>query len=324
MISDIKQVIWSLTRACPFKCKICCMMSSPNVDCRAELSSARKLAIAQELSPLDCFVDGSGGDPLYNSDLDFITDVIMTIGGKRVSISTTGWELNEQKIKLLTLCKGVDFTLDEVPDFEIGARHPSYTETAARGIEICVQAGINVSVVTVLTSKTMVVDNLLRLQHFLSVCGIMEWIWIPLYRVGRVTYLPTSFDPMLQLIEETVHSLDKNGIQPKLQHTIKHKECHAGIHTIWITPEGAVVSCPWAISYNGQPLKNFVMGNLKKESLSEIIMQNRGPRMTNVCIRDLANIGKNMSIKTDKAIGYADTFMPIVNDIIKIPSTAPV
>jgi len=73
-------VIWNLTRACPWDCAICCVSALHVCDTTAEyiyskqkengkkLTLAEKLTVLKSLVDRDFEIDFSGGDPLYYNE----------------------------------------------------------------------------------------------------------------------------------------------------------------------------------------------------------------------------------------------------------------
>jgi MoaA/NifB/PqqE/SkfB family radical SAM enzyme len=167
---------------------------------------------------------------------------------------------------------GIDLTLDASPYGKPASFRPSgYNEAAVRGIELCRKKDIPVNAFTVLTSRSSNRENLRGIQQFLTEHEVESWTWLPLFSVGGGAQLAKSAscipDPW-----SLVTALAPAFIKPKLQHALsKQGICHASQHTIYISPEGLVSACPWALAPNGYPDPRFLLGDLRKHSLNTML-----------------------------------------------------
>jgi MoaA/NifB/PqqE/SkfB family radical SAM enzyme len=107
-------VIWNLTRVCPWDCAICCVAalhargrSKPCLTKRpngqgTELSLAEKMWVLRDLCDEGFDIDFSGGDPLYyNEDLQVVEQATMWLPQSKISVSMTGVEFTDRKLALL-------------------------------------------------------------------------------------------------------------------------------------------------------------------------------------------------------------------------------
>jgi len=269
ILSQNFQVIWSVTTNCPFECKQCAVNANQK---SRRLSVSTLVEIAQNLRQLNnASFDLSGGDCLY-TDHDFQTTkkVAKILGRERCSISTTGARLGMSRLAFLSGIAGVDFTLDEAPGFQLGVRPKGYLNAAIKGIEACQKEHIPISVFTVLSHWTSSPQNLSGIQTFLDQNGIEQWVWLPLYPIGRAALMESLayLYPDPEKLKDTLPGL----VVPKLQHTLTAPaECHAKTQTLYVSSSGFLCACPWALLPNGNPRPDFVLGDLLRESVGEIL-----------------------------------------------------
>jgi len=91
-------VIWNLTKACPWDCAICCMsaihvcettkfmVQQRQKDRGLELRLNEKLAVLKQVCDLNCEIDFSGGDPLYfEEDFQVIDQATRWLPSNKIS-----------------------------------------------------------------------------------------------------------------------------------------------------------------------------------------------------------------------------------------------
>jgi len=120
------QIIWNLTRACPWSCPSCIVnakkVSLDNLDktykemieTGEELSLENKLKIVDNLDLPDIKVDLSGGDPLiFAENFEILRELSRKIGRNKVSITTTSKGLNFVNSKILIdIVEEIGFSYD--------------------------------------------------------------------------------------------------------------------------------------------------------------------------------------------------------------------
>ncbi|PIP17220.1 MAG: hypothetical protein COX44_01115 [Candidatus Portnoybacteria bacterium CG23_combo_of_CG06-09_8_20_14_all_37_13] len=191
-------VIWNLTRICPWDCGICCMsaihvcattkfiVQQKQKEKGRELRLNEKLAVLKQLCDLDFDIDFSGGDPLYfEEDFQLIDQATRWLPSRKISVSMTGSELTERKLDLLKRVGTVEFTLDNPPEVNNLARPQGYHFATVVALQECVERDIKVRAVTVLYPNTMKETNLRGVYNLLCEMGISEWELLRFYPVGR-------------------------------------------------------------------------------------------------------------------------------------------
>jgi len=149
------QIIWTITQYCPFQCSQCVVNANNTQNQR--LSDKELINIAIKLKKIEGVnFDLSGGDNLFrDEDFKIVKKIVKILGTDKCSISTTGLNLDIKRLNLLsTLKNGVDFTIDESPGLSLNVRPHNYTKSAIKGIKLCSNKDIPISVFTVLNNKT--------------------------------------------------------------------------------------------------------------------------------------------------------------------------
>lgn len=117
-------VIWNLTRACPWDCTICCVsgfhicnttehiIQSAQKEKGKELTLAEKLAVLKVLADRDFEIDFSGGDPLYyDEDFRVVEQATRWLPARKIGVSMTGSKITDAKLEFLKNVSVVEFTL---------------------------------------------------------------------------------------------------------------------------------------------------------------------------------------------------------------------
>ncbi|GAB6036449.1 hypothetical protein JCM15519_10080 [Fundidesulfovibrio butyratiphilus] len=267
------QIIYSLTNHCPFKCGICSMNAGPSREPFHPQAReiCRNVADLTHLYP-DVEFDLSGGDPLAPEVLPLTLDALDILGPQRCSVSTTGFTLTSAMLQDFPRVQGFDFTVEIGPDFAPRDRRPTgYHRSTRRGLELCAKQGFRVSAFTVLTHDTATADNLRNIQTFLENNGVNHWVWLPLFRVGRAALKHRRLWEY-PAPEELRDSLHPGKVQPKLQHTLSGEgHCHAGKEVLYVSPDGLLATCPWALDAQGAPRKDFLLGDLTRSPIASLL-----------------------------------------------------
>src|SRR3989338_7391485 len=120
-------VIWNLTRVCPWDCVICCvsvfhvcntterLVYSEAKEKGEELTLAEKLAVLKILADRDFEIDFSGGDPLYyDEDFQVVEQATRWLPARKIGVSMTGSKITDAKLEVLKKVGVVEFTLDNL------------------------------------------------------------------------------------------------------------------------------------------------------------------------------------------------------------------
>ena len=267
-----RQIIWTLTKSCSFNCRQCAVVATPK---GAHPSVKQCIKIANNIKTLPAEFDLSGGDIMDNDNkFEILKTVAKILGPLKCSASITGLNLDKPRIDFLKTLKNVDLTLNCILKKRIIiTRQLEYIKSSVKAISQLSANNIPVAVHTVLNHSTATVKNLSEIQSYLDNNDIVDWVWLPLYPVGRASNLPPAafeYQDLNTLIKQL-----PGKVKPKLQHTLKQENiCHAKTKTLYISVDGKLVACPWALDKTGNPYKKFVLGDLLRESADKILSRN--------------------------------------------------
>jgi len=282
-------VIWNLTKACPWDCEICSVSAihvcptieesvySGEKDSKKELTLYEKLSVLRILVNNNFEIDFSGGDPLYyDEDLRVVEQATRWLPKSKIVISMTGSKITSSKINLLKKVSIVEFTVDNFLDGKNPFRPRGYNRASFLAMKMCVESGVSVRAVTVLYSYTISKTNLRNIYNWLSENGVLEWELLRFYPVGRASRflkLIPSYSKYLEMMEFLckLNGSTKIFFQHSLNMLEKNGTCPAIKESIGILPGGEVVLCPWAMDCNTKPLKGFELGKLPDDDLDGII-----------------------------------------------------
>jgi MoaA/NifB/PqqE/SkfB family radical SAM enzyme len=280
-------VIWNLTRACPWNCAICCVsglyvcgatdFQSILKESSRELALAEKLTVLKILADKDFGIDFSGGDPLYyNEDFRVVEQATYWLPSRKIGVSMTGSKFTDTKLNLLKKVGVVEFTLDNLPETENLFRPRRYNFASMIAMKKCVAAGIKTRAVTVLYSATMSEKNLENVYRWLCENSIPEWELLRFYPVGRaakfVDIMPSNQEYLMTMkFLRGLRGFTKILFQHSLRILEKTIKCPAIVDSIGILPDGQVIACAWAIDENCRPFKGFRLGKLPEDDLDEIL-----------------------------------------------------
>lgn len=283
-------VIWNLTRVCPWDCAICCMTALHAREANKlylkkrqgshgmELSLAEKMLVLKDLCDEGADIDFSGGDPLYyNEDLQVVEQAAMWLPASKISVSMTGVGMTERKIKLLRKVKTAEFTIDSLPETHNSARPEGYHLSSVVALEECIKAGIKTRAVTVLYPLTMRKPNLRGVYEMLCKLGVPEWELLRFYPVGRAkrfSHLISSKEDYLQTM--ALLRTFRGPTRIFFQHSLRMLEgdgvCPAVHRSLGILPDGSVTACAWAVNIRAQPISEpFGLGKVPEQRIGDIV-----------------------------------------------------
>ncbi|MFZ2603803.1 MAG: radical SAM protein [Candidatus Omnitrophota bacterium] len=282
-------VIWNLTKACPWDCAICCVsglhvcdttehfVQSAQKEKGEELTLAEKLTVLKILADKDFEIDFSGGDPLYyDEDFQVVEQATRWLPSRKIGVSITGSNITDTKLELLKKISVVEFTLDNLPNIENPFRPRGYNLASIIAIKKCVAAGIKTRAITVLYSPTITEKNLESVYRWLCENGISEWELLRFYLVGRATKLTDIIPSNSEYLKAMKFLRGLRGFTKIFfQHSLRILEgtikCPAVVNSIGILPDGQITACAWAIDKNCRPFKGFYLGKLPEDDLDEIL-----------------------------------------------------
>jgi MoaA/NifB/PqqE/SkfB family radical SAM enzyme len=276
-------VIWNSTNRCFYDCVFCVTDSSPNCK-RTELTLEEKLTVIKHLDGVECRVDLSGGEVMLDrkTHLPLIKELSRTIGRERVGISCSGKYIDEKIAAFLAEhVADVEMTMDAHPDRPFPNRPSKYHATAEKAARLLIAAGVKVGIQTVITRDHFENQGLLdELHGFLCSLGVSEWSLLRYFPSGR-----GANHPKLELSESENRALVERARRlcacrpdsPKLDihylmpGTDKDTSCRCVQKSVGIMPNGDVTACFWGLDKNGNIDERFLLGNIVKTPLAQIL-----------------------------------------------------
>ncbi len=287
-------VIWNLTRICPWNCSLCCvsaiyvngrnkeLMKAKQKQMNKELLFSDKIKILNILAQYKFDVDFSGGDPLYYEEDDLVVkQATKCLPRKNINVSMTGRGImNMDRIETLKKVDAVEITLDSLIGITNSYRPKSYDASSMELIRILVDSKVKVRAVTVLHRDAIAHDRLAMVYDWLSDNGVQEWSILVPCPVGRAAKLASSF-PANSEYQKALDFVAKLNGSTKIvsQHTFGvlngSKKCHAAIESIGILPDGKVTACAWALDKKCRPIPSFYLGKLPEGDLGKMLTRAR-------------------------------------------------
>jgi len=292
-------VIWNLTRVCPWDCAICCisafhvcntieyLIQSTQKEKSKELTLVEKLAVLKTLIEKDFEIDFSGGDPLYyDEDFRVVEQATRWLPSRKIGVSMTGSKITDAKLELLKKVNVAEFTLDNLLEQENPFRPRGYNLASMIAMKKCVAAGIKVRAITALYSVTISKENLESVYNWLCENNITEWELLRFYPVGRAAKLAEITPSNLEYLRtmkflRRLHGVTKIFFQHSLRILEGSQKCPAVTDSIGILPDGQVIACAWALDNNCSPFEGFPLGKLPEDDLDEIL--DRAQKMPKYC-----------------------------------------
>ncbi|MDR0719310.1 MAG: radical SAM protein [Treponema sp.] len=278
-------VIWNITDRCPYECSFCCMDAGPATK-GGEMSLEQKLRTVKELGRVNCRVDLSGGEVMFNKKdhLPVIELLSHTLGRESVGLSCSGAFINDSTARRLSgLVGDVEITMDAHPNQDYRYRPAAYHLTAAKAGVLFKRWGISVGVQTVVTKEHMCLSLLREIYWWICDNRIDAWSILKFFPSGRGQCYPELelSDPECRKIVAYVHDLDAANHDPHkpkcdihylMPGTEKENVCRCVKKSVGILPDGRVTACFWGLGAQGS-LKHdkFLLGNITRQSFDEIL-----------------------------------------------------
>ncbi|MDP3986820.1 MAG: 4Fe-4S cluster-binding domain-containing protein [Nanoarchaeota archaeon] len=292
-------VIWNITKACPWTCSFCCVGAKyahpeeKNYEQKierlqndgTELPLDLKLRILDHLDTKSLKFDMSGGDPLViPENLDVIEQVGKRFGRENNSVTTTGYCLSRTDQRRLSQSIGLlEFTYD-YPYPEDPLRPRGYNtgnldaviEMDTGNIETTAQAPL-----TTLNTDDQIIRDI---YHNLSNAGIDNLLLMEYSDSGRGSHqdLGLTKGEYVGVAKKYKALKKKYPLGPKIHlQTPFLPFGEVLFRSLCITSSGLLLSNPWAYDSRGNPLDYAVLGDLKDQKLSEICGSNVFTRFVN-------------------------------------------
>jgi len=279
-------LIWNITPVCPWNCSFCCInayylpLSSGSLETelekikkkKIELSLEDKLRIVDNLDMQNFDIDVSGGEPLlFSENVGIIERLSKKFGRDNISITTTGKGLALVDINILKEIIGeVGFTYD-FPYEPDPLRPKGYNSSNLKQIEKVVEAGIRTIAQIPLTRLNVDEKVIKDIYKNLTNKGVSRLHLMKFFPVGRgahrldLSLTDQEYQTAIKVYEELEQSKGpKVYVQTALRNSGKNSS-HLNI-----TSQGLLLSDPWAYDHHGEPIDEFILGDLKYQRFSEI------------------------------------------------------
>lgn len=250
---------------------------------KMELSLSDKLKVIDNID-LNTEIDFSGGDPLLNKDNHIIIEKASEKFGKE-NIHVTATGMGFAKINPNDLAKiagGIDFTFDYPGAKNDPIRPVNYNHLNLIKVARVKHAGLTVKAQIPLTHENIIpsiIDQIFMILHERGIDSILLMKFIPVGR-GAISKIIPPDENNLRMAIERYKSLEVKYIYPKvrlqtalqksLEFTSDKNNNFASSH-LSITPMGFLSRSPWALDNYGEPIDEFVIGNLVCNKISKLL-----------------------------------------------------
>ncbi len=282
MLSAPTDIFLSITHMCNLNCYHCSVYPS---DYRNnELTTKELFSLICKLADMKVFtIRISGGEPFLRRDLLLIIEHIVN-NNMRLSINTNAMFITKKIVKKLAdYSKRIDDIMVSI-DGSRAEIHERLRTTGSfaktiHGIQQLTDAGLNVSAYTTVVKYNLRdIENIIKLCRKLKIQHIKFNELLPL-GMGLKYYheLGLTYDERSMIIKK-LQTLSKkyNGLiegtylqvcemfspMAERNNTLSLSGCGATLNSLTILPDGTVVPC--------DRLQNFVLGNIREKSISEI------------------------------------------------------
>jgi MoaA/NifB/PqqE/SkfB family radical SAM enzyme len=248
-----------------------------------EITLDEKLAVLDHLDGFDAEIDFSGGDPLVvTENLEVIRHASATLGRGNVSITATGAGMARYDAALLArYIHQIEFTYDGAGD-DLGRPRGYNRSNLAKAREFR-RYGCATKAQAPLTPLNVRPESLRRLYLNLHEAEIDTLLVMRTFPVGRG--VRTSGEPALGADDyraaigvlrdmEATYGAPRIRLQCALRHLEgAHGEnpCDLLRESFGITNDGRLQLSAWAWDERGRPFEDWILGDLRRQSLREIL-----------------------------------------------------
>jgi MoaA/NifB/PqqE/SkfB family radical SAM enzyme len=280
-------LIWNITQACPWNCSFCCInayylpLSSESLETelekikrkKVELSLEDKLKIVDNLDMENFHIDVSGGEPLlFRENVEIIKKLSRKFGRDNISITTTGRGLAlVNKDTLKNIVGEVGFTYD-FPYEPNSLRPKRYNSSNLEQIKQIVEVGGMRTMAQIPLTKLNVYEKIIRdIYGNLADTGVEKLHLMKFFPVGRGAHrLDLSLtEPEYQTAIKIYKEMESSeGPRVYVQTALRNSNKNSS--HLNVTSRGLLLSDPWAYDHHGEPLEEFILGDLRYQKFSEI------------------------------------------------------
>lgn len=278
-----RTAVWEITMGCNMRCQHCgSSCSKPLVN---ELTTSEALDLCDQLAELGLkVITLSGGEPTTRKDWLIIADRLIK-NGVTTSVITNGWSMDPDvvsEIRRIGL-KSVAISLDGIQKTHDAIRKPGSFEKSVNLINMLVQEGITVSVITTINKQNF--EELDDLFNVLSRNSVYSWqlqFALPMGNFKNHTDYMIEPSDIKRIIDFAYSKIDKLPMvvladclgyyseksikitERFLQDKWSWSGCGAGKSVIGILCDGSIVGCTSIRD------RKLVAGNIREQSLRNI------------------------------------------------------
>ncbi len=274
---------------------------------KMEIGLSNKLQILNNIN-LNSEIDFSGGDPLLlQENLTIIEKAAQKFGKENISITATGIGFSLIDVDdIVSFVGGVDFTYDFPKSRKVPFRPNGYNHSNLTKVKKLADKGISVTAQIPLSAKNISEEIIEKIFQDLNSAGVKKILLMRIFPVGRgsdINFNEPSIDDYHNAIDKYKALQSKIGfpfvnVQTGLKKTIEvgntSHEHYSSSH-LNITQLGILSKSPWAFDKYGEPLSEYVIGDIKHNSLSDLL---------GITLKKDRNIMKNIRFFSNKAAGF--------------------
>lgn len=259
-----------------------------------ELTFQQKLNAIDNIDVTEARLDISGGDALAASEnMGVLRHASARLSRHNITLTATGVGLGRVDIgEVSELIGEFNFTFDSASHADIAHRPRQYASPNLKAARQFSANGCAIRAEFPISRSTSSPDHLRRLYMSLHEASVNKLLLMRLFPVGRGEHLAhdileaseyqTAISYLRQL--ESTYGHPALSLQCALRHLEvqgkpqagRNNPCDLVTESFGLTPNGQLLSSPWAINRKGQPLDEFfVLGNLAQTPLSEILATRR-------------------------------------------------
>jgi len=253
---------------------------------KMELSLAQKLNVLENIN-MNAEIDFSGGDPLLLKDnIIIIENASKKFGKENVHITATGIGFSRIDPTFLSkIASRIDFTFD-APNFADQPYRPkNYNSSNLKKVSALKKTGINIMAQIPLTNENIAPSIVERIYMNLHSNGIDKLLLMKFNSVGRgaVINIIQPNDVSIRKAIDKFKSLEaiykypivkiQTALMMSLEDNMNKNHNFASLHYA-ITPMGLLSSSPWAFNKFGEPLSDYILGDLSKTKVSSVLNTN--------------------------------------------------
>lgn len=249
-IPSLRTVLIHITLVCNLSCRHCYLEKGPLLHIEPDLfqSIVQQFDILQGVKVLI-----SGGEPLLHPKLFEMLESIKSYKLRKILLSNGVLIDAKKAARLKDLIHEVQISVDGIKSHNIFRNNPSAFDKAIQSINYLKNAGLDVSVATMIHSENL--EELEELESILKDLDVKSWALDVPSRTGSFLENP-DLNPAL---EEAGAALRRYGWGAPLEDT--HNTYACGAHLCAVMPNGDVSKCGF---FADKPV-----GNLTQMSLSD-------------------------------------------------------